>query len=116
MSGHHPLNPPGIGLPAARPLRHGGYPARMPPSARPVDVATISILQERIIRESAPVNEQLQRALNSRVLIEQAKGAIAYTSRLNMDEAFQRLRSYARSNSKSLQETAARVIDGTLRL
>ena len=81
-----------------------------------VDVATISILQERTIRESALVNEQLQRALNSRVLIEQAKGVIAYTSRVSMEEAFRLLRSYARSNSKSLHETAARVIDRTLRL
>jgi GAF domain-containing protein len=81
-----------------------------------VDVATISILQERTIRESALVNEQLQRALNSRVLIEQAKGVIAYTSQVNMEEAFRRLRSYARSNNQSLQDTAASVIDGTLRL
>ena len=81
-----------------------------------VDVATISILQERTIRESALVNEQLQRALNSRVLIEQAKGVIAYTSRVSMEEAFRRLRSYARSNNQSLHETAARVIERALRL
>jgi GAF domain-containing protein len=80
------------------------------------DVATISILQERTIRESALVNEQLQRALNSRVLIEQAKGVIAYTSQVNMEEAFRRLRSYARSNNQSLQDTATSVIDRTLRL
>ena len=81
-----------------------------------VDVATISILQERTIRESALVNEQLQRALNSRVLIEQAKGVIAYTAQVNMEEAFSRLRSYARSNNQSLRDTAAHVINGTLRL
>ena len=81
-----------------------------------VDVATISILQERTIRESALVNEQLQRALNSRVLIEQAKGVIAYTSRVSMEEAFKRLRSFARSNNQSLNDTAARVIDQSLRL
>lgn len=81
-----------------------------------VDVATISILQERTIRESALVNEQLQRALNSRVLIEQAKGVIAYTSRVSMEEAFRRLRSHARSNNQSLHDTAARVIDRALRL
>lgn len=81
-----------------------------------VDVATISILQERTIRESALVNEQLQRALNSRVLIEQAKGVIAYTSRVSMEEAFRRLRSHARSNNQSLHDTAARVVDRALRL
>lgn len=80
------------------------------------DVATISILQERTIRETALVNEQMQGALNSRVLIEQAKGVIAYTARVNMDEAFRRLRAYARSNNRSLPETAADVIGGALRL
>jgi predicted phage gp36 major capsid-like protein len=81
-----------------------------------VDVATISIMQERAIRETAMVNEQLQRALNSRVLVEQAKGVIAYTARVSMEEAFGRLRSYARSNNQSLHDTAALVIDRALRL
>jgi GAF domain-containing protein len=81
-----------------------------------VDVATISILQERNIRESELVNEQLQRALNSRVLIEQAKGVIAYTSQVSMEEAFRRLRSYARSNNQSLHDTATLVIDRALSL
>lgn len=80
------------------------------------DVATISILQERTIRESAVVNEQLQRALNSRVLIEQAKGVIAHTAGVDMEEAFGRLRTFARANNKSLHDTAARVIDRTLTL
>lgn len=80
------------------------------------DVATISILQERTLRESALVNEQLQRALNSRVLIEQAKGVIAYTVGVNMEEAFRRLRTFARANNQSLHDTASQVIDRTLNL
>ena len=80
------------------------------------DVATISILQERTIRESTVVNEQLQRALNSRVLIEQAKGVVAYTAGVDMEEAFGRLRTFARANNQSLHDTAARVIDRTLTL
>ncbi|MBT2536047.1 GAF and ANTAR domain-containing protein [Arthrobacter sp. ISL-69] len=80
------------------------------------DVATITILQERTIRESALVNEQLQSALNSRVLIEQAKGVIAHTAGVDMEEAFKRLRSHARSNNRSLPETATAVINGVLRL
>lgn len=80
------------------------------------DVATISILQERTLRESALVNEQLQRALNSRVLIEQAKGVIAYTAGVNMEEAFRRLRTFARANNQSLHDTASQVIDRTLNL
>ena len=86
-------------------------------TARPsADVATISILQERTLRESTIVNEQLQRALNSRVLIEQAKGVIAYTAGVNMEEAFRRLRTFARANNQSLRDTASQVIDRTLNL
>ena len=80
------------------------------------DVATISILQERTIRESVLVNEQLQQALNTRVLIEQAKGVIASRSRVDMEEAFRRLRSFARANNQSLHETATQVIDRALLL
>ncbi|TSE15987.1 GAF and ANTAR domain-containing protein [Arthrobacter sp. KBS0703] len=80
------------------------------------DVATISILQERSIRESALVNDHLQRALNSRVLIEQAKGVFAYTAGVDMDEAFRRLRTLARASNQNLHDTAAHVIDRTLTL
>ncbi len=80
------------------------------------DVATISLMQERTIREAALVNEQLQRALNTRVLIEQAKGVIAHTAGVDMDEAFNRLRNHARSNSQSLQVTAASIVDRRLTL
>lgn len=80
------------------------------------DVATISLMQERTIREAALVNEQLQRALNSRVLIEQAKGVIAHTAGVDMDAAFNRLRNYARANNHSLQETAGRIVARSLTL
>jgi uncharacterized protein YigA (DUF484 family) len=52
----------------------------------------------------------------SRVVIEQAKGAIAYMSRVSAEEAFGRLRSYARSNNQSLEKTALQVTNRTLRL
>jgi GAF domain-containing protein len=80
------------------------------------DVATISLMQERTIREAALVNEQLQRALNSRVLIEQAKGVIAHTAGVDMDEAFNRLRNYARANNQSLHESAGRIVGRSLTL
>jgi len=80
------------------------------------DVATISLIHERTIREAVLVNEQLQRALNSRVLIEQAKGVIAHTAGVDMEEAFNRLRNHARAHSEGLQETAGRVVDRTLTL
>ncbi|UUL75578.1 GAF and ANTAR domain-containing protein [Pseudarthrobacter sp. Fe7] len=80
------------------------------------DVATIGLLQERTLRESALVNEQLQRALNSRVLIEQAKGVIAHTAGVDMEEAFQRLRAFARGNNQSLPDVATHVINRQLSL
>ncbi|MHA7276318.1 GAF domain-containing protein [Arthrobacter sp. Hz1] len=80
------------------------------------DVATISLLQERTIRESSLVNEQLQRALNNRILVEQAKGVISHLGDVDMSEAFSRLRGYARSNRVSLHETASRIVDRSLTL
>lgn len=75
------------------------------------DVATISLLQERALRESAVVNEQLQRALNSRIVIEQAKGVIAHTASVSIDEAFFLLRAYARSHGQQLSEISKSVVE-----
>ena len=78
------------------------------------DVATIGILQERSIRETNLVSEQLQRALDSRILIEQAKGVLSETRSIDMNEAFNALRSYARSHNLSLRAVAGHVVDRTL--
>jgi transcriptional regulator with GAF, ATPase, and Fis domain len=78
------------------------------------DVATIGLLQERAIRERQVLAEQLQRALNTRIVIEQAKGVLAERGGLGMDEAFAAMRSYARSNHYRLTEVAERGIDNTL--
>jgi GAF domain-containing protein len=78
------------------------------------DVATIGILQERAIRRGEVLNEQLQGALNSRVVIEQAKGAIAQHFGLGMDQAFNRLRDYARIRNLKLSDVARDIVDGTL--
>ncbi|MEC5149777.1 ANTAR domain-containing protein [Cryobacterium sp. GrIS_2_6] len=59
---------------------------------------------------------QLQHALNSRVVIEQAKGVIAFMHDVDMNEAFTMLRHYARSHSRPLAEVSAAVVDRTLRL
>jgi transcriptional regulator with GAF, ATPase, and Fis domain len=80
------------------------------------DVATISVLQERTIHDSGVVREQLQRALDTRIVIEQAKGVLAYTHRLDMDAAFRLIRQQARSTRTPLFEVAAGVVDGTLRI
>ncbi len=78
------------------------------------DVATIGILQERAIRRGEVLNEQLQTALNSRILIEQAKGVLAQHGHLTMDTAFDRLRSYARGHNLRLSAVAQQVIDTDL--
>ena len=72
------------------------------------DVATIAILQHRVGLEAHVVNEQLNEALNSRIVIEQAKGVIAERAGIDTDEAFARLRNYARSNNLRLADVAAR--------
>jgi GAF domain-containing protein len=75
------------------------------------DVATIGILQERLISEQRLVGEQLQRALDGRILIEQAKGVLSQSHHIPVDEAFTRLRTYARSTNTRLLEVASNVID-----
>ena len=78
------------------------------------DVATIGILQERAIRETSVVAEQLQRALTSRVLIEQAKGVVSYSHDLTMEAAFAMIRNYARSHNLGLAQVAEMVVARTL--
>lgn len=78
------------------------------------DVATIGILQERSIRETAIVTGQLQRALSSRILIEQAKGVLSAAGLMDVDEAFQSLRSYARRNNLTISAVAEGVTGRTL--
>jgi GAF domain-containing protein len=80
------------------------------------DVATIGILQERTIRNASVIRDQLHNALSSRIIIEQAKGVVAETSHLSMDEAFQRIRTYARAHHATLGNVAQRLVQGDLRL
>ena len=78
------------------------------------DVATIGILQERAIRDGRQLTEQLEHALASRVLIEQAKGIVAQTRQVPVDEAFAVLRDYARRNNERLRDVAERVVERRL--
>lgn len=80
------------------------------------DVATIGLLHERTIRESTLVNDQLQRALNSRVLVEQAKGVISQTKGVDLNDAFNMIRRYSRSHNIGLQEAARNIVRGSLTL
>ncbi len=78
-----------------------------------VDVATIGILQERAVRQQEVVAGQLQMALNSRVMIEQAKGILAERLHITPDEAFLTLRRYSRDHNHPLTRLAGEVIGGT---
>ncbi len=77
------------------------------------DVATIGLLHERNMRRRDTLNEQLQAALNSRVIVEQAKGKLAERLDLDMDQAFSVLREHARARNLRLSELARAFIDGT---
>ncbi|HVA04151.1 MAG TPA: GAF and ANTAR domain-containing protein [Acidimicrobiales bacterium] len=78
------------------------------------DAATIGILQERSVRQHVDVAGQLQGALNSRIVIEQAKGVVAEQQKVSMEEAFALLRGYSRYNHIPLSEVARAVIDRSL--
>jgi GAF domain-containing protein len=76
------------------------------------DVATIGLLQQRAIRHRDVLTEQLQTALNSRILIEQAKGILAERLHLDVADAFVMLRGGARSQNRRLSELAQAIVDG----
>jgi GAF domain-containing protein len=78
------------------------------------DVATIAILQHQSSLSASTLNDQLSNALNSRIIIEQAKGMIRQAMNCDMDEAFGRLRAHARNHNVGLTEVATRVVDGEL--
>jgi hypothetical protein len=80
------------------------------------DVATIGLLQARAIQRRELLAEQLQSALNSRVIIEQAKGVIAERRSIDMDQSFSLLRRTARTNNRRLSELARAVVDGSVEI
>lgn len=78
------------------------------------DMATITILHERALRESELVAAKLQTALVSRVVIEQAKGVLAERGDLTMDNAFQVLRKHARDHNLRLHDVARGIVERTV--
>jgi GAF domain-containing protein len=92
----------------------GTHPRQMAPAhvvavQSLADVATIGLLQERAIRRRDALTEQLQVALNSRIAIEQAKGALAQIHGCTVDEAFELMRRYTRAHRLRLGEVAYQV-------
>jgi transcriptional regulator with GAF, ATPase, and Fis domain len=80
------------------------------------DIAAVGILQGRAVFAAERRAEQLQRALDSRIMIEQAKGILAERRRIPPGEAFERLRLHARSNNMKLREVCRQVMNGELDL
>jgi GAF domain-containing protein len=74
------------------------------------DVASIALIQERAIRRGEVLTEQLQGALNSRIVIEQAKGAVAQARGVSVDDAFASIRSYARNHNQRLTDLAHTIV------
>lgn len=77
-------------------------------------VATIAILQQRVVSEARLLNDQLNTALTNRVVIEQAKGVLAERNGMSMPAAFEAMRKYARDNNLLLARVAGHVVDKTL--
>ncbi|ADB33108.1 ANTAR domain protein with unknown sensor [Kribbella flavida DSM 17836] len=78
------------------------------------DIATVGLLHERVVRQGEVLAEQLQGALNSRVLLEQAKGIQSERAGIGVDEAFTLMRAYARRTNQPLRTVAEAVIDGSI--
>jgi GAF domain-containing protein len=78
------------------------------------DIAAVALLQERAVREQRGVVAQLEGALNSRVLIEQAKGVLAERARVSVDVAFVSIRAYARAHNRLLSDVARDVVEDRL--
>ena len=96
-------------------------PRGLPDSDRAVaqalaDFASIALVQDQAIRDAEIREGHLQHALNSRIVIEQAKGMIAERNHIEMDDAFSRLRNYARDNNRRLTEVAEAIVATTINL
>lgn len=76
------------------------------------DIATIGILQERLLARSDTVHRQLQIAINTRAIVEQAKGVLAERDGIDMDDAFGTMRTQARETHGRITDVARAVIDG----
>src|SRR5664280_318011 len=74
------------------------------------DVATSYVVNASKLRQQEQLSEQLQEALDSRVVIEQAKGITAHQCALTVDQAYQRMRRHARNNNASLRKVAEAIV------
>jgi len=74
------------------------------------DVATSYVVNVSKLRQQEQLSEQLQEALESRIVIEQAKGITAYKNAVTIDQAYQLMRRHARNNNASLRQVAEAIV------
>jgi GAF domain-containing protein len=79
------------------------------------DMATGYLVNASKLRQQEQLAEQLQTALDTRVVIEQAKGMVAAAEGITVDEAFARIRRYARDRNLLLRAVAQQVVSEGLR-
>jgi transcriptional regulator with GAF, ATPase, and Fis domain len=103
-----------ISLYSAQPAELGGQTAELGQAL--ADVATIGILHERALHRQEAVTEQMEKALSSRITIEQAKGVLAERLHVTIEEAFTLMRAYARDQSLKLADTARAITTGELHI
>lgn len=77
-------------------------------------VASVALVAGNALTDKDAVVIQLRGALESRVLIEQAKGLLAELGNLSMEDSFTRLRTYARSNNERISDVAQRLVTRSL--
>lgn len=76
------------------------------------DIATIGVLQQRSVHRASLLAEQLQTALDTRIVIEQAKGVVAALAGVDMDAAYRRIRRHARDHNLKMGAVAEAVVAG----
>jgi GAF domain-containing protein len=103
-----------VGLYSTRPAELVGQAAELGQAL--ADVATIGILHERALHRRETVTEQMEKALSSRITIEQAKGVLAERLHVTIEEAFILMRAYARDHSVKLADTARAITTGELHI
>jgi GAF domain-containing protein len=79
-------------------------------------VATSYVVNASKLRQQEQLTEQLQHALESRVVIEQAKGITSQKNAITIDQAYQLIRGHARSNNTSLRTVAEAIVAVGLRV
>ena len=78
------------------------------------DVATIYVVHARDVEDHEELTAGLQKALDTRIVVEQAKGFLVARNRIEPRAAFDLLRRYARSHSTKVRQVALDIVEGRL--